>query len=307
MSKSETLSIKVLRKSKGQKVKNGSTLLTWYDGTFINGDRFDANYDFQTFSEPIPTFSYFQFDQEFIVESRPFSAFEFVIGGGTVIQGWDKAFSSGRRVGEVIELYVPWEFAYGETGTESGSIPPMTDLKFKIEILGTLPENETLPNFASLKDVGINTKKIGLKKSDITNIQSTKIGLDGQDRLIGDNTNDLLVGLKGHDRLFGAAGADRLIGGKGKNQFIYTHKSDSPDRKGERDIVFGFQIKKDKFNFRALGSDFTYIEDQPFSGVAGEIKLQNENLSIDLDGDKMIDLAIELPGVQSLSDSNFHL
>lgn len=305
MRKPATISIKVIRKSTGHKIKSGDAILTWYDGIFKNGDRFDANYDFQTFSEPIPTPSYFQFEQELIVEPRPISPFEFVIGAGTVIQGWDQAFSSGRRVGEVIQLQIPWEFAYGKEG--SGTIPPKTDLTFKIEVLGGLLENETIPIFPSLNDIGVKNKKIGLKKSDLNDIQSTKIGLDSKDRLVGDNSNDLLVGLGGNDRLFGAAGADRLIGGGGKDRFIYTDVSDSPNRDGEKDIIFGFQTKKDKINLRALDTNLTYIEAQPFSGSAGELKFKKNDLSIDLNGNKRADVSIKLPGVQSLSDSNFLL
>ena len=305
MPKITKLATKLLRKSSGQKVKNGDTLLVWYDGTLSNGDRFDANYDFNTFAIPTPSPDYFQFYQGFIVEPRPFSPFEFVIGAGSVIKGWDEAFSSGRRVGEVIELQIPWKLAYGKDG--AGSIPPKSDLKFTIEVLGSLPENETVPNFPALKDIGINAKNIDLKKSDLNNIQSTKIGLDGRDRMIGDNTNDLLIGLAGNDRFMGAAGADRLIGGGGNNRFIYTDISDSPNLEGERDIIFGFQTTKDKFNFRALLTKQTYIEAKKFSGSAGEIRFKDKILMIDVNGDQSSDLSIELPGVKSLNDSNFIL
>ena len=305
MPKITKLATKLLRKSSGQKVKNGDTLLVWYDGTLSNGDRFDANYDFNTFAIPTPSPDYFQFYQGFIVEPRPFSPFEFVIGAGSVIKGWDEAFSSGRRVGEVIELQIPWKLAYGKDG--AGSIPPKSDLKFTIEVLGGLPENETVPNFPALKDIGINAKNIDLKKSDLNNIQSTKIGLDGRDRMIGDNTNDLLIGLAGNDRFMGAAGADRLIGGGGNNRFIYTDISDSPNLDGERDIIFGFQTTKDKFNFRALETKQTYIEAKKFSGSAGEIRFKDKTLMIDVNGDQSSDLSIELPGVKSLNDSNFIL
>jgi Ca2+-binding RTX toxin-like protein len=305
MPKITKLATKLLRKSSGQKVKNGDTLLVWYDGILTNGDRFDANYDFNTFAIPTPSPSYFQSNQGFIVEPRPFSPFEFVIGAGNVIKGWDEAFSSGRRVGEVIELQIPWKLAYGKDG--AGSIPPKSDLTFTIEVLGGLPENETVPNFPTLEDIGINAKNIGLNTSDLSNIQSSKIGLDGRDRMIGDNTNDLLIGLAGNDRFMGAAGADRLIGGSGNNRFIYTDINDSPNLEGERDMIFGFQSKKDKFNFRALEAKQTYIGAKKFSGSAGEIRFKDKTLMIDVNGDQSADLSIELPGVKSLSDTNFLL
>jgi hypothetical protein len=76
---------------------------------------------------------------------------------------------------------------------------------------------------------------------------------------------------------------------------------------GERDIIFGFQTTKDKFNFRALETKQTYIEAKKFSGSAGEIRFKNNILTIDINGDQSADLSIELPGVKSLSGSNFLL
>ena len=44
-----SLSTKVLRKSKGMRVKDTDAVLVFYQGTLMNGDEFDANFDFSTF------------------------------------------------------------------------------------------------------------------------------------------------------------------------------------------------------------------------------------------------------------------
>ena len=49
---------------------------------------------------------------------------------------WDQGLP-GMRVGGRRRLLIPYQLAYGETGT--GSIPPKADLIFDVELLGILP------------------------------------------------------------------------------------------------------------------------------------------------------------------------
>lgn len=60
--------------------------------------------------------------------------FDFQVGAGTVIQGWNIALSL-MELGEVAEFYIPSYLAYGPAGS-GATIPPDAILIFEIELLG---------------------------------------------------------------------------------------------------------------------------------------------------------------------------
>ena len=291
----------VLRESRGRKVSNGDNLLVRYDGTLTNGERFDANFDFTSFLPPVV--NYFQSGETFVLGPVNSNPFEFTLGNSEVIPGWDQGLNK-RRLGEVVELTIPADLAYGDT--DRPGIPANSALIFKVELMASIPEGESVPVFPSLEDIKVNPEKLGLKSNDFEQVDQVKIGLDSNDRLNGDNTDDLLIGLKGNDRLFGAAGADLLIGGKGKDRFIYTDLEDSPNAKGERDQIFGFGTK-DKIKLRAMADDLQFIGSDKFTGTAGDVRFTKETLSVDVDGDQSADFAVKLPGITSLKGSNLLL
>ena len=179
-------------------------------------------------------------------------------------------------------------------------------LRFKVELLGTIPEGATDPIFPSLKDINVDEKSLGLSSDDYEKLEQIKTGLDGDDRISGDSGDDLLIGLKGNDTLMGGAGADLLIGGKGKNHFLFTDLNDSPDARGERDKILDFG-KKDKINLRAMAETLQFIGSDKFSGANGDVRFAKDTLSVDLDGDQSADFAVNLPGIKSLKGSNLLL
>jgi peptidylprolyl isomerase len=92
---------------KGPQPKNGDTVVVNYTGTFTNGKLFDTS-----------------------VGKKPF---EFKLGHGEVIKGWDEGVAS-MHVGGKRKLVIPPDLAYG-SGGYPGVIPPNSTLTFVVELL----------------------------------------------------------------------------------------------------------------------------------------------------------------------------
>lgn len=91
--------------------KNGDTLVMNYTGRLTNGTVFDSNVD--------PKFKHVQ-------------PFEFKLGAGQVIKGWDEGLL-GMKVGEKKTLTIPPEKGYGSQA--QGPIPANSTLIFDVELV----------------------------------------------------------------------------------------------------------------------------------------------------------------------------
>ena len=280
------LTTTVLRKSKGSKVKDNSTLFVHYQGTRqTDGVQFDASFDFDSFET---------------AEGR--GPFSFVLGAGQVIEGWDKALK-GRRLGEILELNIPSAMAYGKQGAGE-MIPPKTPLRFKVELLASGPAGSQQPSaFPTLPDIGIRPEEIGLTNDLLNTIEMSKIALDVDDTVSGGDQVDLLLGLKGDDVLDGGRGGDVLIGGKGKDTFQYSSIKDSADTDGERDTILQFG-RKDSIDLSAFTKSLSYIGSKPFSATAREARFRNGTFELDRNGDGEADFAVMMPNAKSFNEKN---
>lgn len=93
----------------GKEATPGALVTVHYKGTFLDGRVFDTS--LQPGREP----------------------FEFQLGAGMVIEGWDVGVA-GMKVGGKRKLTIPSDMAYGSRGAGS-SIPPNTPLLFEVELL----------------------------------------------------------------------------------------------------------------------------------------------------------------------------
>ena len=97
------------RPGTGVQPQTGQTVSVHYSGWLTDGSPFDSSRD----------------------RGRPF---EFVLGRGRVIQGWDEGVAA-MKIGEVRTLVIPPALGYGDRGA-GGVIPPNATLVFKVELLG---------------------------------------------------------------------------------------------------------------------------------------------------------------------------
>jgi FKBP-type peptidyl-prolyl cis-trans isomerase len=99
-----------IRVGNGDTAKEGSHVRVHYTGWLTTGKKFDSSVD----------------------AGKPF---DFTIGNGEVIKGWEEGVA-GMRVGGKRQLRIPPDLGYGAEGTPGGPIPANATLIFDIQLLG---------------------------------------------------------------------------------------------------------------------------------------------------------------------------
>lgn len=96
---------KITKEGTGNNPVKGKKVTVNYVGKFENGKVFDSSDD----------------------------GFEFILGAGQVIKGWDIGVAS-MKVGEKATLFLKPDYGYGKRGA-GGVIPPNSNLVFDVELL----------------------------------------------------------------------------------------------------------------------------------------------------------------------------
>lgn len=107
--RSKLIQIKTTQTGTGDRaVKTGDTISVHYTGKLLDGTKFDSSVD-----RGVP--------------------FEFTVGAGQVIQGWEQGFLDAK-VGEKRILTIPPDLGYGASGA-GNLIPPNATLIFDVELV----------------------------------------------------------------------------------------------------------------------------------------------------------------------------
>ena len=97
-----------LKEGTGEEAKAGNRVSVHYTGWLKDGKKFDSSLD----------------------RNQPF---QFQLGAGMVIQGWDEGVA-GMKVGGKRKLIIPPDLGYGKRGA-GNVIPPDATLTFEVELL----------------------------------------------------------------------------------------------------------------------------------------------------------------------------
>lgn len=95
--------IEDIKEGSGPEAESGDTVTVKYEGKLDDGSIFDSA-----------------------------NSFEFTLGAGEVIKGWDQGIA-GMKVGGKRKLFVPSKLGYGKRGA-APEIPPNADLHFMVKL-----------------------------------------------------------------------------------------------------------------------------------------------------------------------------
>ncbi|MDP2902536.1 MAG: calcium-binding protein [Methylovulum sp.] len=257
------------------------------------------------------------------------------IGNGTYINGaYNRDTVTDLAVGDNINLSAIAGLAFVGVGNdfsgEANQVRIYDDYNatlLQIDTTGdknadyslALPDNLTVEETATGSQVFQVTEN---KLLNGTTANNTLTGGNGNDTLDGNAGNDVLAGSYGSDTLNGGDGADTLVGGLGIDTL--TGGAGNDVFKYNALTEFGSQYygdtitdltTGDKINLSAIDANpqqtgdqaFTFVGENSFTGLAGELRYSFGTLYGDVNGDMSSDFALILSGAFVPGASSFIL
>ena len=110
------------KKGTGEQAVAGKKVKVNYEGRLINGQYFDTSLEEVAKAQGI------------YQEGRPYQPFEFNLGQGQVIPGWDEGVAMMKEGGKAT-LIIPSRLGYGANPRPGGVIKPFNTLIFEVELI----------------------------------------------------------------------------------------------------------------------------------------------------------------------------
>jgi cyclophilin family peptidyl-prolyl cis-trans isomerase len=114
----------ITQKSSGERPKEGKKVTISYQVHFENGTLLDT-------SDPEIAKQFGKLDENRLKQANGYSKLDYTMGSNRLIPGFVEGLNK-LRIGEKAILYVPYNLAYGEQGSNDGFIPPKSNLVFEI-------------------------------------------------------------------------------------------------------------------------------------------------------------------------------
>ncbi len=266
------------------------------------------------------------------------------LGADTMIGGFGNDTYHVDHAGDVVSD--SWSFVVGPSTVKAAAPAPMKGLVFPaqqnagIDTVYAARASYTLGNFIENLTASWTASPFVGTGNGLANV------------IQGANAGDTLNGLAGQDTILGLRGRDVLTGGSEADTFKFNAKADTGTTASTRDRITDFETDVDHIDLSAIDARdvffttlfptkggsiftneaFTFIGDQAFSGVAGELHyvharsfpvvvargaadigpidvglFTNTIIEGDTNGDRIADFQIELTGRKIVDAADFIL
>lgn len=111
------------KKGSGKQAESGKKVKVHYKGMLLDGTYFDTSVKEAAQENGL-------YDER----REPYEPFEFTLGAGQVIPGWDEGIALMKEGGEA-RLIIPSDLAYGANPRPGGPIKPFSTLVFDVELI----------------------------------------------------------------------------------------------------------------------------------------------------------------------------